>query len=398
MPIVSTIGAASSRGFGEFRRAASGSAFPTYWVSKTDFTSSGSRIRFYRGNDLTNLLSNSPSGIAPAQPASGPTALSIFNANRVGVLLANGNTAFSDYFSYTTNNGTSWTNSGRPSNQQKAIEPAYGLNGMFAYRPSSNSIIGFSSQPDTKAGILAVDIFLLSALTGAFQSSGSWTGGSSAATATQVLYAPNFDNYIIFANANNDASTQAVAYNGSFTSQLFNTSGTIDGRAFRAGVSAAGNVMVFWYTGTTTRELREYTNGNFTGSSYISHGTVTGAFSGNRYSTLVYLPVNQKYVMATKTGAAQVGFAYSSASTPAAFSTTTVNLTGLDATVSDVHGFTFFEDTNGDIYMNIMTTASAAGDGGRLSLTYKSTDGGVSFSSAMSGSYLGALCIARNLQ
>lgn len=378
-----------------------GATFAPYWVSKTDFSASGSTIKFYRGSDLTNLLSSSPSGIAPAQPTLGPTTAANFNTNRVGVLLANGNTAFSDYLQYTTNNGASWVNPGRPENIIKNIEPAYGLNGMFAYRPSSNSITAFYSSRDDKSGIVNVYILSRSALTGANQAEPAFSMTPASTTVTQILYAPNLDNYIIFANNNDDANTRFTTYNGSLSSALFsNTNANIDGRSFRAGASAAGNVMVFWYVSASVRELREYTNGNLAGTSYISHGNVTGASTSNRFSVLQYLPINQKYVMATKTSTTQVGFAYSSASTPAAFSTTLVNLTGLSATITEIYGFTFFEDTNGDIYMNILTGATAGGDGGRLSLTYKSTDGGVSFSSAMggSGAYLGALCIARNLQ
>jgi len=384
------------------QRVPAGSAFPTYWVSKTNFSGSGSFIDFYRGNDLTNLLSSSPSGIT-TRP-SGPTTTSQFSDRRIGVLLANGNTAFSDWMQVTTNNGTSWASVSSPSvpeNMQKiSAEPTYGLNGMFAYKPASNTIVVFYTGRDDKGSGLNVYLYARSALTGVSQASnGFFASGGANTTATQILYAPNLDRYLVFANNNSNTVTNYRTF-GSSLNDFGGSNISVDGKSFRAGVSAAGNVMVFWYIDASTRQLREYTSGDLTSSSYNNLGTVTGATLAGSFSNLVYLPVNQKYVMATKASANSVAFAYSAASTPQQFTQVTVNLTGLSATVSDVHGFTFFEETNGHIYLNIMATANDGFDGGRLTLTYVSTDGGASFSSAMggSGAYRGALVIARNLQ
>lgn len=395
MPLISTSGSLSSRGFGEFRRAAP--AGQTYWISPVF---NGFRY-VLKGNNLSTLISGIPSltGMTPTTPSSPNIANS-----RFGVLWASGTTAWADSRALSTNNGTSWTDITGifADSYSGSTYPTIGLNGAFAYRPTGNIIAYFSTYYDSKSNRIEAPAFLANASTGSTPA-GSISGlnlPGSSPPRQQILYSPALDRFYVFL-ANSITTVRAASYTpaGLISGIIFSN----DLFLFAAGLSASGNILLF-NGSSSTRELREYTDVGL--GTYTSYGNVTGLASigSQRYSRMFHLPVNGRYAVVQEgSSSSNVSFNYSSVGTPASFTRVAIIPTVLSGySFVSVMASTVFEDTDGWIYVTMMARVTNSKNQTEFwSLAYKSTDGGASFTAVQGSPYNGSyapLVIAKNLQ
>lgn len=391
MPVTSTIGALSSRGFGEFRTM--GSAFTTYWAS----TVHNSNVYIARGNTLSTLLANLhiSSNYTPFTPPS-PNLTASASAQRRGMLLATGNVVWSDLAYTTTNGGTSaWTATSHISNDMNPSDRlVLGQNGAFAYKPSTNVLSYYTTYFDSKTNQVQSYAVFVNASTRAYISvSFPLLGVGSSNSSQQLIYAPSQDRFYLFMNGANQGSTTVGIYTSAPTSVTVNV--PVDCFRFGAGVSANGQVLLFHNDTGTNRRLREYTDVNLT--TFTDHGNVTGLpGTGNPYSNIQYLPVNNKYGMTWRI-AGDLRFFYSSVSNPAAFTSVSFSASVPGASITSILSSSIFEDINGDIYITYLVRLQS-----KIletwSLTYRSTDGGASFTNIGYSGVYGAMSIFKNLQ
>jgi hypothetical protein len=385
MPIIGMRGSLSSGGFGEFRRA---DAFTPYFGLGIGNPNSNN-ITIAKNNSLPTMATNSLSGSTTISGTSWSQTL------RIGTVLASGNVVFSDY-GYSTNGGVTFP-SGNSYTRYTAggIAPASGLNGSFAYNPATNSI-GLFYGSTNKSGNVIV-FFRHNVLTGASLSSATGGTAFSGSTIDQVLYSSAQDHFYVF---HAGGSTQADRFVGSTGAYGGTTNINAIFNVFKMGVASNGRVLGFQLPAQTAqRDLVEFTSSTLDTSTVL--GRVTGltlGYSNARYMPMTYLPVNQKYGMVGFSGTSNTQiFLYSSAeATPYQFADRSINI-GL--TLDQIYTGNVFEDINGDIYVCIYGRYVLGKTVAYNSFTYRSIDGGASFTlTNLNTSTLGLTAIARNLQ
>ena len=393
MPLISTTGSLSSRGFGEFRRAAS--AFPTYWAQQIDNGTAG----YYRANDLVTLLNSMTGGTNKTPTSPNPTS---YAGQRSGMLLASGNIAWSDSAFRTTNNGSTWAQSALISNDiHNNSTRTLGVNASFAYNPTGDVLVYFTSTYNGKDQNVQINPILVRASTQSLTLvayAGTMTISGSTANSPYIIYAPNLNRYYIFVHAGLTTGCTGGIYTATGVLSFLGTIG-IDSVYFTAGVSASGNLIAFQYTGANNRKLIEFTDANLT--TFTDYGTVTGLnqVGSSGYGQFKYLPINGKYGLVQNGNSPS--FNYSSSSSPASFTRVPITISVPSYSTPSSQGSSIFEDTNGDIYVNLYAQLlPPKGNSVNMSLTYRSTDGGNSFTPIPSsnGGRYGALTIFKNLQ
>ena len=373
-------------------RVPSGGAFPTYFGTAIGNPNSKQRT-ISKNNSLSTMAANSLTSPGSVT-ISGSTWSGTASGGRVGTIFASGNVVFTDT-AISTNGGATFPTSIPNTILLNNSAFTSGRNGSYAYNPTTNRFVVYYTQLQ-KSGSYDVLITSYNASTGS--SVGGATGGSVASnrSADQLVYSPTRDRYYVFAQVGSGTTCTAHTFNGSTGSYENTYSPAFDFETYKAGISANGNVIAFAQTSGSTRELREYTVNNFT--SYNSLGTVSGLSPGpnGRYTTLTYLPVNQRYaVVSWSTASPTLYFNSSALATPNQFTAVALSL---GVSLSQVYTGNIFEDTNGHIYLCFFLVFIANKSAYTNSVTFVSTNGGASFTLTMADrEFLGLLAITRNL-
>lgn len=367
MPFKSTIGTASSRGFGEFGRPAIIPP-PPYLILQQ---AGGGLDTLYKADNLTSLTNITNLG-------SGGVGYS--RNKRIGMVFARGNFIFSGR-GISTDGGISFFSTSLGSGALQSDPTAgnvftSGLNGSFAYNSAANTLgVAFTTKLDAKSQTTNVGLSVYSATTGDFLGNSVSSGGFQNIFdgVRQVIYSPALSRFYVFSSngqyhAFNDAGNY-VQFGGIGAAYPF----TIDPNGFPLAFNGGS---LYRYT---SQDLSTFTN--------LGAASIVGA--SNR-AGFTYLPINQKYGVMSFSSSTFF-FSLSTVSNPTVFTTTSSSIGSSNLFLT---GTTMFEDSNGWIYVSAVYRYTVGKDSNVVGVvSYRSTDGGASFNQ-FGSSYIG---YAKNL-
>lgn len=347
MPLISTRGAASARGFG-FGATTGATGFK--YGAMAGITSQ--TLRFG-----ASMLPNTP-------PSAFPANLQTTNGMKAGIVV-DGN-VIATVNGYSTNSGASWTNVAQGSTIEAPSQTSQGcagLNGGIAYNPIGKRVAVTWAYYTGKAYVQRTNTFVPT--TGAATGYNMSLGSNSA---RQILYAPAL-NCFVMCKLDNSTYSSFDGSTGTFLGIISLSPGN-----WSAGVSVDGYPLITQFNGSTGFFLRKYLAADLSSSTNL--GTLPTTVQSLPYhSPITYCPINGKYFHVSTSG----GSIYFSRSTGSSDPENLQYYTSYGTIYNPIYNPNIFEDKDtGYLYASFLTaytvkTTFFAG------LTLRSTDGGNSW-------------------
>jgi hypothetical protein len=271
---------------------------------------------------------------------------------------------------YSTDNGATWT--AFSTSAQTDVTLPYGLNTVAAYSPTAKRFLRWFHVYDPKSAAYYANISLLTSA-GAASSGTSFIYYASLYPKT-TMWSPALDAFYLTNFSTSATTTRYISSSGTGGTNV-----TMAGNGnYKAGISNDGYLLNAFFTGSVM-ELRKYTSVDL--STYTNYGTIS--YAGSGYSTqspFTWCPVNNKYYICASSGGAVI-VATSTSSAPQTFS----NLSSTTITNSGIATITIFEESDGTLWLNGLGVFYDPKAGQVTNpYTYKSTDGGATFTSTIS--------------
>lgn len=351
MPLISTRGAASARGFGF--GASTGTAPTGFKYASLGGTST--QTMFY-GSSMV------PSGA----PTSYPSSFVMVSGTPPGIVL-DGNFIATPVF-ISTNNTASWITWGLGvQSPSQAIQWTGGLNGAIAYNQTAKRVATTYVYLAGKSGYNQRFTTILSTNTG--QTNYDFSMGGTPYPAKQVIYSPALD---IFVLCGWGSGTAFSSFNGT-TGAAINTTSSSWGN-WRAGISHDGYPLITQFNGSTAYFLRKYTSSDL--NAFTTLGTMPTAVQGIAYhSPLTWCPVNGRYFEVCSGSGGTIYISRSTGNDP----TTTTFYTSIGTIYSPIYQPQIFEDKDtGYLYLTALTAYTSKGTS-YAGYMARSTDGGTTW-------------------
>lgn len=278
---------------------------------------------------------------------------------------------------YSTNNGVTWSTWASLGGQTPAGNTV-GLNGSIAYNSTGKRAFTFGVGYDFKSSSFIATGYSVTS-TGSKASSSSFNMGGSA-NSKSVLYSPALD-YFYVMNYGGSAST--CFYIPGSTGTGGSTTSIGGNGTYNAGVSSDGYPIQAVYAGFgTTYYLRKFVSADL--SSYSSYGTISdsyGTYPYNAQSPWLWCPVNGRYYVAGGSGTSGEVAVRRSTNSSDPQSLTYVGGFNIPSGVY-VQSLNLLETATGHLFVFGWCGVSTGKGTSNTMFTYRSTDGGATWSSS----------------
>jgi hypothetical protein len=342
MPKISSKGALSSQGFGEFSKAIS--IYKYIGQTKTN--------AIY-GTNSPNLQTSANWTLLPVQP----TTLTSDANTGSGVIHYGNSIATNLYRSINGGSYSGWTNFTGP------ILYASGKNALIATNPTNKLTASMAAVPFGKGGAYNTSVYFVNSGTGEAGTTDTFSGNIS----KRICYSPQLDSFYVV------ATSTIRRYSGSTGAYLGDVTNP-GGNVYSLSVSSDGYILLLSLAAANIYGSYKMTSADF--STYTTLGFINFSSSLLNVTPWLWNPATSLYYFMRYTGSTSYNL-YSSDGTTSPSFVNSFTVTGVTAWRQEI-----MLNENNAMYFNVFTYTSAGKSAGNFSQTFYSTDNGVTITAS----------------